>query len=93
MKKVVFVDMLKKDFHSRGTEFEERQELYLPDEYDIMDWYDEQDEVTFTGNYNENHGIFMYEIMYPDYSTDLRVVHVIDVEQMDYNPEIDFPRD
>lgn len=37
MKKVTFVDMLKKDFDRRGTEFEERQEMYLPDVYDLKE--------------------------------------------------------
>lgn len=93
MKKVVFVDMPKKEFDRGAAEFAERLGMYLPDEYDLIDWYLEQNDVMHVKKCGESNTTFVYEILPPNYSSEMRVVHVIDIENMDYSPEIDFPRD
>lgn len=90
MKKVVFVDLSEKEFDRGAAEFVERQKMYLPDEYDLIDWYREQGDVMYVAKTGENNDMFIYEILYNDYSTALRVVRVIDIEQMEYDTEIDF---
>lgn len=87
MKRVVFVDMLEKDFEQRGTEFEEWQEMFLPDAYDLIDWYQEQDDVVSVEKCSAN--TFVYEIFHTGYETAKRVVHVIDVEKIGHDDEID----
>lgn len=93
MKRVVFVDLQEKEFDRGAAEFAERSEMYLPDEYDLLDWYIEQDDVFRIKKCGESNDTFVYELLHPDYSSEMRVVHVIDIENMDYDPEIDFPRD
>lgn len=88
MKKVVFVDMSQKDFDRRGPEVEEWQEMFLPDVYDLFDWYQEQNDViSIERGYDED--TFYYVIQHPAFSTEMRVVCVGYVERMEHNDEID----
>lgn len=89
MKKVVFVDMLKKDFDRRGAEVEEWQEMFLPDEYDLFNWYQEQDDILSIERGWGNKDTFYYDILNPYCSTEKRVVCVISVKQMEHNDGID----
>lgn len=89
MKRVVFVDMLEKDFEQRGTEFEECQEMFLPDAYDLINWYQEQDDVIVIERWWRTKYTFYYYILKSDCSTEKRIVCVIDVEQLEHNDEID----
>lgn len=82
MKKVIFVDLPEKEFDRGAGAFAERSGMYLPDEYDLIDWYQERDDVMSVEKCGENNDTFVYEILYNDDSTALRVVHVIDVEQL-----------
>lgn len=87
MKKVVFVDMSQKDFDRRGTEFEERRKMFLPDVYDLFNWYQEQNDViAIERGYDGD--TFYYAIQHPDFSTEMRVVCVDYVEQLEHNDEI-----
>ena len=89
MKKVVFVDMLKKDFDRLGAEVEEWQEMFLPDAYDLFDWYQEQDDFISIERWCDNKDTFYYDMLQPDRSIEKRIVCVIGVKQMEHNDEID----
>lgn len=89
MKKVVFVDMSKRDFDNRGASLQKTQEMFLPDEYDLFRWYQEQDDIIAIERWWGNKDTFYYLRQHPDYSTEMCVVCVLDVEQLEHNDGID----